>query len=598
MESERIFREMLLEMNKCLQCDVMQVANGNLDIHLPKFPINNLLSLIFEVKKIFQNEPMVLDVSSPIVVIGDLHGHFLDLVRILQIYGLPIKKQILFLGDFVDRGEFSIETIVYIYLLKYHFPDNVKIIRGNHEFENICSSSGFLNEIKCFYADPELFYAFMESFSFFPIAAVIDNAILAVHGGIGPSLSTIDQIKELQRPLVDFGDELVDNLLWSDPASSINSLGINTLDSVNTKPDGSPKASESSSLPGILPPLDGSDFPVSPPLSKVPSPFSDANNASSPTPNDGEQIEGFLPSKRGSGHLFGKNVLKAFLDANHLTKLIRGHECVQDGTLEAFDGLIITVFSASNYCGTVGNKAAALTIKDRNTFVVKRFPPIPYFHRADAMFPTSEPRKMTRPRASTLSRVTNSSRTPTNALASANEGIKVETIKSDGSVSSRTTVQAKPNPNQKNNKQNQNDTSSNAGANDSDQDPNKMKKRKPCSYSQLRMKAKSSRIAPAPVVTTNHAEPQHKPNPIQVSIVPNKNKKTLSPIFPHPPSNAIISPTSAVPSSVPFPKPLQQMRTGSGIIMKTNQVQKKLPIRESPPPKAMKKKAVLCPPMT
>ena len=244
MDNTQIFREMLVEMNKCLQCDVMQVANGNMELKLPKFQISYLLNLIFEVKNIFQSEPILLTISSPIVVIGDLHGHFLDLIRILQIYGLPITKQLLFLGDFVDRGEFSIETIVYIYLLKYHFPDNVKIIRGNHEFEYICSTSGFLNEINGFYGEPQLFYAFMESFSYFPIAAVIDNSILAVHGGIGPSLETVDQIKELERPLVEFGDDLLDSLLWSDPSSSEASLSINAnLDSAVPKPDQNKKAS-------------------------------------------------------------------------------------------------------------------------------------------------------------------------------------------------------------------------------------------------------------------------------------------------------------------------------------------------------------------
>ena len=135
--------------------------------------------------------------------------------------------------------------------------------------------------------------------------------------------------------------------------------------------------------------------------------------------------------------------------------------------------------------------------------------------------------------------------------------------------------------------------------NNLDQDPNKANKKKPVNYSQLRMKAKSSRITSSALAQSNPVEVPHKPNPIQVSVLPNKNKKQLSPLFPpHPgPSNAISSPSAVLPTPSHFQKPLVQMRAGSGLVLKTNQAPKKLPLRESPP-KPMKKKTVICPPMT
>ncbi|OHT16697.1 Serine/threonine-protein phosphatase beta isoform [Tritrichomonas foetus] len=319
-EDTKSIKDMLVDMNKCLQCDVSQVAKGKIKLNLPKFSVNSLLNLIMTVKEILQKEPTIIELQSPVSVVGDLHGHFLDLVRILQGFGLPIARQYLFLGDFVDRGEFSIETVIYVYLLKVNFPEKVFLIRGNHEFEYICSSSGFLNEITEFYGDRQLFYAFIDSFSVFPMAAVIDDTMLAVHGGIGPNLNELSQIKNMQRPITEFGDDVLDSLLWSDPST---------------------------------------------------------------------EISGFETSKRGSGYLFGYDSLKKFLDSNGLTKLIRGHECVHDGVFEMFNGMLVTVFSASNYCGSVGNKAAVYTIKDKKNFDVKRFQPLPYFKRTSALYPGS-----------------------------------------------------------------------------------------------------------------------------------------------------------------------------------------------------------------
>ena len=317
-EESKIIKSMLADMNKCLQVDVSQAAAGHVPFRLPKFPINSVLTLIFHVKKIFEREQTVISMRSPVNVVGDIHGHFLDLIRILQTFGLPFTKQFLFLGDFVDRGEFMIETVIYVYLLKANFPEKVQIIRGNHEFESLCSTSGFLSEVMSFYNDRQLFYAFMESFSVMPLAAIIDDSILAVHGGIGPELTDVNQIKRMVRPIEDFGNEELDSLLWSDPLN---------------------------------------------------------------------EIEGFEVSKRGSGYYFGGTVLKKFLQMNNLSKLIRGHECVNDGVCEMFNGQCVTVFSASNYCGTVGNKSAVLTVQDRKTFNIKRYPPLPYFLRRNALYP-------------------------------------------------------------------------------------------------------------------------------------------------------------------------------------------------------------------
>ena len=256
-------------------------------------------------------ESIQLDLKSEILIVGDLHGHYLDLLRIFKTYGFPPKTNYLFLGDYVDRGEFSVETITLLCLLKGMYPKNLYLIRGNHEFDSLCRFSGFFAELGDLFGKeaPELYHRFLEIFSYLPISAIIDNKYICVHGGLGPKLTSIKQLREFQRPLLDYDEEVLDALLWSDP---------------------------------------------------------------SPT------VDYYETSTRGSGFFYGKQAVKEFLENTKLEVLIRGHECVQNGINIDFEGKLITVFSASNYCGLVGNNSGVLRIETDGTYTPLILPALGY----------------------------------------------------------------------------------------------------------------------------------------------------------------------------------------------------------------------------
>jgi protein phosphatase len=160
---------------------------------------------------------MCLELAPPVRIVGDLHGHFLDLIRILQSQGLPPAVHYLFLGDIVDRGQFSTETLCLILLLKVLWPNHVHVIRGNHEFDSMCVNGGFLDEILHIYGETALFLKFINLFSVLPLAALIGSSYLCVHGGLDPAFTHISQISLIPRPLHSCDGAIVESILWSDP---------------------------------------------------------------------------------------------------------------------------------------------------------------------------------------------------------------------------------------------------------------------------------------------------------------------------------------------------------------------------------------------
>ena len=228
MDENAKFIELLKYFMGSVCADVDDYANGRLPLELPHLDKNDLMRLIGKAKSLFEVEPNLIDIKSPCSIVGDIHGHILDLFRILKTQGLPDKRKYVFLGDLVDRGEFSVETITLVYLLKVLWPSNVLIIRGNHEFNFLAYNGGFMGSVMEEYGDMGIYMAFMKSFSYIPLALRIDGVMLCVHGGIGPSIFSIKQIMQLQRPIDDFGNETLDSLLWSDPSEEVNQFVAST----------------------------------------------------------------------------------------------------------------------------------------------------------------------------------------------------------------------------------------------------------------------------------------------------------------------------------------------------------------------------------
>lgn len=211
-------QQVLESFQKVFALDPEQIASGEVTAQFPTFNPITIVNMLVMVKRIFANEPNIIKARSPMIVVGDLHGHILDLLRVIKHHGFPLNKRYLFLGDIVDRGQFSFETLMLIFAMKLNWPNNVILIRGNHEFDYTCKTSGFQAELKMLYRDWDSIYEnFMDVFSSIPLACIIDDKYLAVHGGIGPNFTKIEQLQTIQRPINDFGNQILDEALWSDP---------------------------------------------------------------------------------------------------------------------------------------------------------------------------------------------------------------------------------------------------------------------------------------------------------------------------------------------------------------------------------------------
>ncbi|KAG0680822.1 hypothetical protein C6P41_004743 [Kluyveromyces marxianus] len=172
-------------------------------------------------RDIFLSQPSLLELSPPVKIVGDVHGQYADLLRLFTKCGFPPSSNYLFLGDYVDRGKQSLETILLLLCYKIKYPENFFLLRGNHECANVTRVYGFYDECKrrC---NIKIWKTFIDTFNALPLAAIVAGKIFCVHGGLSPVLNSMDEIRHVSRPtdVPDFG--LINDLLWSDPTDSPN----------------------------------------------------------------------------------------------------------------------------------------------------------------------------------------------------------------------------------------------------------------------------------------------------------------------------------------------------------------------------------------
>ncbi|KAI0308227.1 Metallo-dependent phosphatase-like protein [Multifurca ochricompacta] len=170
-------------------------------------------------REIFLSQPTLIELSPPVKIVGDVHGQYSDLIRLFEMCGFPPASNYLFLGDYVDRGKQSLETFLLLLCYKIKYPENFFLLRGNHECANVTRVYGFYDECKrrC---NIKTWKTFVDVFNCLPIAAIVASKIFCVHGGLSPSLQSMEDIKALQRPtdVPDYG--LLNDLLWSDPSDT------------------------------------------------------------------------------------------------------------------------------------------------------------------------------------------------------------------------------------------------------------------------------------------------------------------------------------------------------------------------------------------
>jgi len=167
-------------------------------------------------RDIFFHQPILLELEAPIKICGDIHGQYYDLLRIFEYGGFPPEANYLFLGDYVDRGKHSMETICLLLAYKIKYPENFFLLRGNHECASINRIYGFYDECKRRY-NIKVWKSFTDCFNCLPVCAVIDEKIFCCHGGLSPDLNSLDQIRQIVRPTDVPDTGLICDLLWSDP---------------------------------------------------------------------------------------------------------------------------------------------------------------------------------------------------------------------------------------------------------------------------------------------------------------------------------------------------------------------------------------------
>jgi serine/threonine-protein phosphatase PP1 catalytic subunit len=182
---------------------------------------------LLKVKGLLELEPSLVPVSAPVKIVGDVHGQFSDLVRLLECGGHPPDQSYIFLGDYVDRGNYGCEVFMLLACYKIQHPDKMNLLRGNHECGPISRIYGFYDEIKRRF-NVKMWKTFCEVFNMLPLAVLIDEKIFCVHAGLSPEImSDVSVVSKVKRPCDVPAEGLVCDLMWSDPEPDITGWAEN-----------------------------------------------------------------------------------------------------------------------------------------------------------------------------------------------------------------------------------------------------------------------------------------------------------------------------------------------------------------------------------
>jgi len=185
------------------------------------------------IKELLLEESNVQPVQAPVNVCGDIHGQFYDVLELFRTGLEPPHTSYVFIGDFVDRGYNSVETLQLLFCLKLKYPAHITLLRGNHESRQITQVYGFYEEIMRKYGNANPWRYCTDVFDYLSIAALIEGRVLCIHGGLSPDIKTIDQIRVIDRKVEIPHEGPFCDLMWSDPEEietwALNSRGAGWL---------------------------------------------------------------------------------------------------------------------------------------------------------------------------------------------------------------------------------------------------------------------------------------------------------------------------------------------------------------------------------
>lgn len=292
--------------NQHFKSTIQSLLNYCPDQAIPAIPLATVQSIIHKSTALMKEQDVFLHLRAPITICGDIHGQLEDLLRVFKERGTPPEVPYLFLGDYVDRGDKSIEVITLLLALKAEYPHSIFLLRGNHECPETNDHYGFKEECETyvskhrttdspFSSGEALWKAFNGAFQWLPLCASIDKRIFCVHGGLSPKLTSLEDLHSIDRnKLTTVPNEgLVCDLLWSDP--------------------------------------------------------------------DRNEIE-WGENERGCSHTFGPKIVQQFCDTHGYDLVCRAHQVMDHGYEFFCNRKLATVFTASNYCGDYGNRGCVMHV--------------------------------------------------------------------------------------------------------------------------------------------------------------------------------------------------------------------------------------------
>ena len=270
---------------------------------------NYITNLINEALAQLKSSPPLIKLRSPVKIFGSINGQYNDLMRYFSLFGRPseLKGDIecvdyLFLGNFTNRGAFSLETICLLLALKIKYNGHFHLLRGNQEDLEISKLYGLAEECKEKLKEDinqpnSIFQKLCSLFEYLPLAAIVNNQIMCVHSGISKNNFSLNEIQKLKFPINVKKCQLAKDILWNVPGNNDN-INFNKNLPIEYKPE-----------------------------------------------------------------VYNGNDVDTFLKNNKLKMIIRSHDICEKGIVNSFGDRVITIFSSTNYCGTYQNAGALIFIK-------------------------------------------------------------------------------------------------------------------------------------------------------------------------------------------------------------------------------------------
>ncbi|KAI5288104.1 hypothetical protein KEM54_005468, partial [Ascosphaera aggregata] len=344
-------------------------------------PEAQVREVCFKAREILIEEGNVVCVDAPVTICGDIHGQCHDLIELFRVGGDVPDTNYLFMGDFVDRGFYSVETFLLLLCLKVRYPDRITLIRGNHESRQITTVYGFYDECIRKYGSANVWRHCCDIFDYLAMGALILGASSSLEPS--PSLReypafNLDDELELEvlnhKGEVSYITSRERGPLLPPDIQNYNGAAVRDISGPRAGPAGTGATADSrgstgSSTAGAIFCVHGGLSPQIDSVDKI-----RLLDRKQEVPHEGpmcdllwsdpDEIESWSMSPRGAGYLFGGQIVKQFCHVNDLSMIARAHQLVMEGFKEMFDGGIVTVWSAPNYCYRCGNVAAIMELTE------------------------------------------------------------------------------------------------------------------------------------------------------------------------------------------------------------------------------------------